>query len=91
MRTRNTWPPKTQTGKTWSTASANYRKDCPKQEIIEPLGFRTKFYLIKKLPNFNISFGMSKKSICKPLLPTNLKNLNFVLKQTVLFIIFSCP
>lgn len=93
MRKRNTRPPKTQTGKTWSTSSANYRKDCPKEEIIVPLGFRTKFYLIKKLLNFKISFGMSNKSIRKLLLRTKgfLKNLNFILKQTLLFIIFSCP
>lgn len=49
MKTRNTQPPKTQTRKTWSSSSANYKKDCPKQEIIVPLQFRTKFYLIKKL------------------------------------------
>lgn len=63
MNTRTTQPPQTQTGKTWSTSSANHRKDCPKPEIIVPLGFKTKFYAIKKLPNFKTSFGMSNKRV----------------------------
>lgn len=61
MKTRNTQPPKTQTCDTWSTCSVNYMKDCPKQEITVSLWFRTKFYLVKKLPNFNISVGMNNK------------------------------